>query len=123
MKNNLTFYFIIVFFALGCATKKTIETMSVVQIETLKMGATKNDVISLLGSSYEKSPPVNERDHEGWLYYNADQRQWQRAAVIFDGTKQLVVAKVFIPLDGEPEYNLDFLLQKKFANLKFEKWL
>lgn len=121
MKNSI-FIGVFLLSLMGCTTEKTIQgsNLSLKQVEAVKIGSEKSNVISFLGNSYKDSPPLNEKDHEGWLYYNADENHWQRAAILFDSRSQLVISKIFIPLEGESEYSLDFLLQKKFSGLKFE---
>lgn len=106
-------------FFTGCAVKQTVPSkiISTAEIEHLKIGSTKSDIVASLGKSYRISPPVDKSDHEGWIYDSGD--QGQRAAVVFDASG-LVIAKIFKPFEGENEENLDFWLQKKFAELKFE---
>lgn len=105
----------------ACAVKQTAQQFKVVsyqQIEELKLGSTKSEVLKILGDSYRVSPPVDKSDYEGWIYDGPN--GYQRAAAVFDSSGTVIV-KVFMPVENEPDEKLNFWLKEKFAQFKFEE--
>lgn len=125
MKNSLLIIFSLSILAFtSCVSKQSKEykVISNEELDKIELGSTKEYVESVLGAPREVNMPSERINSEGWIYYGtAGDPPWQRGAVSFDIQSHLVVAKVFIPLEGEKENGIDFLLQKKFSGLKFER--
>lgn len=124
MKNNLFFSILLLpIFIVSCAasTTKQHKVISINDMDQIQLGLTKDRVTSIIGVPSEIDPPSEKVNSEGWFYYGVGDRNWQKGAIAFDPKTQLVDSKTYIPFNDESEFNLDYLMQKKFAGLHFEK--
>lgn len=124
MKNNLIFSILLLpILIMSCATSTTNQHKAIFMkdMDQIQLGLAKDRVTSVLGIPNEIDPPSEKVNSEAWFYYGVGDRNWQKGAITFDSKTQLVDSKTYIPFDDEFEFSLDYLLQKKFAGLHFEK--
>lgn len=116
MKNNFLSLLIITLTTVSCASTNHPEKkpLSVINFDQVNIGANKDLVSMSLGVP-------SKIIENSWIYTTNDQPPQQRGAVSFNSTTQLVSSKTFIPFEKENEGNIDFLIQKKFEKIKFEK--
>jgi hypothetical protein len=117
MKNSFLYLLIVIALTTAsCASinHKEQSSLSVINFDQVNIGANKDFVSTSLG----KPSKIIENS---WIYTTNDQPPQQRGAISFNSTTQLVSSKTFIPFEKENEENIDFLIQKKFEKIKFEK--
>lgn len=123
--SKCSFFIIVVGFIFsGCATKNQKNNADMIKyedIEKIELGASKDSLQNLLAFSPEIEYPSKEDNFEHWLFYGKEEAPWQRGTVSFDGNTNFVAVKNFLPFEGELENNLEYLIQKKFAGVHFEK--
>jgi hypothetical protein len=127
IKSNIySALILLVTFAIGCVTKVKSDNLSAVksvsfdQIEQIRLDQSQEQVINLLGV------PQTKEDYESngkavniFEYAKADQNLSQRATIVFDSSDKKVIAKTFVPTEGDFANSLNDLIFQKYKNSKF----
>jgi hypothetical protein len=124
MKNSIFYITLInLVFVTACTSihKKSSDVLSFAQLNNVDLGLSQDQIQSTLGRTYQYDPPSEKMNTYGWIYYGENDQPWQRAAISFDTKNHRVVSKTFIPFENENENDINFLLENKYPDLKFEK--
>lgn len=125
MQNNTGLIFsllwLVCMWMTGCqsVTKKE-SGLTLLRFDSISLGEKKESIEALIGIPTEIR---NEKSGDHWIYNNNDELQSQRGSISVNSNTGLVIAKTWIPGEGEPESKLEFLLNKKFMNVNFKKIL
>lgn len=118
MRPNKSWLLLVLIFS-ACASVSTAPVQkhfSLNEIRTIPLSLSSADVIARLGKPGEK---YDLPDHEVSLLYFDPTTEYQTLDLVFDSQNRLS-AKIYLTHTGEAEYDMAVLVQKSFADEKFE---
>jgi len=122
-KRNKSLLFLIAICGIAaCASSQKTEesgSLSVKKVEQISLGATPDDVVKAVGLPRRKVENESE-GASGWLYYISSTNH-QNAFFSFDKQTNSLNYKFVVPQENEDEYSIQFLLNRKFKNIGFER--
>lgn len=119
-KNNIIFMLFLWISISGCnisATRNSSTAPIPVKLEDVELGDVKSVVEKKIGKASEYRELKKD---ELWIYDNKSTSS-QLGTITFDSETQKVKGITFVPDLDSNESKIDFLLKKKFANIKFEE--
>lgn len=104
------------------SVKPSHRSTSISEYENIHLGSNQELISSILGVPHETISLLKEQPTTNWIYNDPVTPPQQRGNITFDSKKNTVISITFIPRENEPEENLEFLLSKKYASLKFDQY-
>ncbi len=94
------------------------------QIENVLIGQVKSEVVKSIGEPQSSELiAIRGKQFHSLEYRNIDAYESQRVTVLLDPFTGKVISKTFIPNSGELEESKDYLVNKKYKNMKFATYL